>query len=245
MFLVPPIGFVKKQGAAGPVAATLVGSNFDSNSSGDSTVAVSVPTHSENDLLVFVWFGDGGGSANIASTPSGWTNDWNASGALESGNSYFYVSHRVAGASEPGSYQWNLSGGSEEGYGVMFSMTSVNTSTPIDQITGQLLNGGGVSSSHTAPNITTTADLTRPISIWFFNRQGGSTKSNSTPPTGMSEIQDLASGIGGIGRGDLGLYICYDNTAVTPAGAYSGKTVSSETDVRSYAITMGIRASGT
>lgn len=246
MFLIPSIGFVKKKGPPpSPVAASYVAQEFDANSNGEGTVTVSVPTHSEGDLLVFVWFGDGGSAADIISAPSGWTNAWDANTPLESNSSFFYVDYRIAGASEPASYQWGLSGSSEEGYAVMFSFTSINPSNPIDQIAGQLLNGGNISASHTAPSITTTTDLTVPVSIWMLNRNVNNSQGYISEPTGMTQISNLASGTGGTGRNDLGLFIAYDLTAVTPAGGYSGKTITSASDVRSYAITLGIRAAGT
>ena len=97
---------------------------------------------------------------------------------------------REATGSEPSQYSFTLSsGGSDTASGAIGAYSGVDMANPIDAFGGQT---NGTSTSVVAPSITTTvADAT--LIGFFAVRDDGAI----TPPGGMTERWDVASGTGG------------------------------------------------
>jgi MSHA biogenesis protein MshQ len=92
----------------------------------------------------------------------------------------------VAGASEPANYTWTMStSGFGGAVGGIASFSGVDTATPYDDEAG---NATPSSANHTAPSVTTTLDDGMLVTIHEF----ASSKA-WTPPTGMTEMVDVAS----------------------------------------------------
>ena len=116
--------------------------------------------------------------------PSGWT----AVPSTDRANSKWVRIHawfKVAGASEPSSYTFALTGGSADISGGLLAVSGAGSS-PINASGSQT--NGGQSSSVSAPSITTTV----PSALLVF---GGACNAASsfTAPAGMSEQWDRAS----------------------------------------------------
>lgn len=240
MFLVPPPGLMKPKIIVEP--AVFVAAASAGNSSGSSSITVSKPTGTqEDDLLVFFWFGQGGSAAQIISRPSGWANKYSATDPNQDGTAAFFdCDTLIAGAAEPASYTWTLSGGGEEGLGAILAYRPAHA-TQLDVITGADLNGGAAGASFQAPNVTTNQDQARMVSMWALNGQGTNPPGGATP-AGMTQRVLINSGIG---RNDLEMLIAEDNTLQSPAGLYTGQTLLTSNTSFAHGITLGIRALGT
>jgi MSHA biogenesis protein MshQ len=118
-------------------------------------------------------------SATIA-TPAGWTlvrRVDNASGQTIS----LAVFRKIAGAAEPGSYTWNVSGATWALGGIQ-SFTNVDTTNPVDVENGQATSSGF---THATPSVTTTVANTMVVTSHTF-----ATSTTWTPPGGMTEAFD-------------------------------------------------------
>jgi MSHA biogenesis protein MshQ len=129
--------------------------------------------------------GHRGGSRRSMTPPSGWA----AVPGTDRSNAKEIRIHawfKVAGASEPASYTFTLTGGAGVDIsGGVFAVSGAGPS-PINASGGQ--SNGGASSAVSAPSITTTA----PSALLVF---GGACNNASsfTPPTGMTEQWDRAT----------------------------------------------------
>jgi hypothetical protein len=108
--------------------------------------------------------------------PAGWTL------IRQDGSAYSYV--RVAGGSEPSSYQWTFPANHTAAGGIV-AYAGVDTVTPIQASTGQ---ENGKSVNLTAPSVTTTKPGTMVIGFFGVMKQ-----TSVTRPAGMKERVDVAS----------------------------------------------------
>lgn len=103
-----------------------------------------------------------------------------------SNSSVLKTYYKVAGASEPSSYNWTFSSSNfNSAVGGIASFIGVDTTTPIDADTGSATSS---STSHTAPTVTTTLDDGMLVTVHEY------TSSRAwTPPAGMTEMVDVSS----------------------------------------------------
>lgn len=121
---------------------------FRAASSGETsygmTATINKPTGTaEDDLLVAVLMSDGG-----VSDETGWTTQ--ESGTTTGGYG-FKVMTKIAGGSEPASYEFDITTAPANMAGIILAYSGADTTTPIDV-------DGSTMDSSTAPSVTTTAD---------------------------------------------------------------------------------------
>ena len=128
--------------------------------------------------------------ATVAITPpSGWT----LVRRVDNGtNISLAVYRKVAGASEPASHAWGVSGATYAVAGIQ-SFAGVDTTNPIDVENGQAT---ATSLTHATPSVTTTTANTMLVTAHTF-----ATSTTWNPPTGMTEgydvqVQPVAAGLG-------------------------------------------------
>jgi PKD repeat protein len=120
-------------------------------------------------------------SATIAA-PTGWALVRRIDNAAGQTSLSLAVFHKVAGAGEPASYTWNVSGATWAVGGIQ-SFVNVDAVNPIDVENGQATPGGF---THATPSVTTTVANTMVVSSHTF-----ATSTTWTPPTGMTEAFDV------------------------------------------------------
>jgi hypothetical protein len=102
--------------------------------------------------------------------PSGWTLLQDTVGAPGTGNAYHtQVWWKLAGASEPASYAWTVSGGPWVDIGVL-AYTNVNQTSPIDVSASR---NAGTTSAPTTPAVTTSGANEMVVAL-FVNFESGS-----------------------------------------------------------------------
>lgn len=117
--------------------------------------------------------------------PAGWV--LVANGCLNSGTALSQaVYYKVAGASEPAGYTWSFTSGRASGGIAAFR--EVNSVTPIDVAGGQ---ANASSTNIVAPSVTTTFANTMLVGLFGLARADA-----ISPPAGMTEAYDRASGGG-------------------------------------------------
>ena len=125
--------------------------------------------------------------------------------------------YRVAGGSEPASYDWTFTGTGYAGaVGGILSFSGVDISNPIDMEGGVAT---PISGNHTTPTITTITANTMLVGSFEYT----SSTSNWTPPAGMTEAVDRASQTAPNNAG-ISLEMTYE--ARTAAGATGTRTAS-------------------
>ena len=133
----------------------------------------------ENDVLI-ASISARPSSATIAA-PAGWVlvrRVDNAAGATTS----LAVFRKVAGAAEPSSYAWDVSGATWAVGGIQ-SFLNVDTANPIDVENGQATSAG---LTHATPSVTTTVAHAMVVTSHAF-----ATSTTWTPPAGMTEAFDV------------------------------------------------------
>ena len=124
-------------------------------------------------------------NASTVATLAGWTLllSTNQTGT---NTSRLYTFYRIAGAAEPASYIWTVSGANIGAVAAIASFTGVDISlSPIDASAGQTT---ASSLTHTAPSLTTTVAGDMLVTVHEF-----ASARNWTPPAGMTERVDRAS----------------------------------------------------
>lgn len=236
MFLVPPIGLTGQKAAIISPPAFIAAATA-TNGSGSPNVTVNKPSGTvDDDVMIFFWFGAGGGAADITSRPSGWGNQVNASASLGGFSSFFDCDTKVA-SSEGSSYQWSLNGGSEEGLACILTYRPAHA-TQLDASTNAAM--GSSSSNHTPPNVTTIQDQAMVLAAYMYNSSSGS-DSVSSPPSGMTSRVSINGSA--VSRSDLLLNV-YEEVQVS-AGLYPGNQITYTNTGDGYGISAAIRASGT
>jgi hypothetical protein len=170
-------------------------------------------------LLAQIVVYDGSGS-DVPTPPSGWTvirHD-----AKTNGNqitSWLY--YKVAGASEPASYGWNI--GSNWAAGVIGAWRGASTS-PLDNSSGTAV-GGSSPLAAAAPSLTPGAD--NELQVYFYGAQSHAGP-NLALSSALNQRFDIVSSKEGfsLAMGDLAAFSAGNPSATYPATAsMSGTTI--------------------
>ena len=145
--------------------------------------------------------------------PAGWTLVGSSTNAAATANS-LAVYQRIAGAAEPGAYQWTFSGGAlTYAAGGIQTFSGVDTTVPID-----VSNGAATASAltHATPSVNTTGANTMIVTAHTF-----ASSATWTPPAGMTEAYDrpIPVAAGAAGQSIEGSFV-----AQAAAGATGTKT---------------------
>jgi hypothetical protein len=167
---------------AGAPTVRSVSSSIANHPSSSLTIAKPAGTTQGDVLLAFG--GHQSGSATNLAAPAGWTAVPNTDYS-DANNARIHAWYKIAGAIEPASYTFTLSGGGQAIAGGMMAITGA-TATPINASLGQV--NGTNSIFLTAPSITTTAAKTLLV-------YGGAVNApvSITPPGFMHEQFDVAT----------------------------------------------------
>ena len=167
---------------ARPAAAQATFRAAASASATTGNITITKPTGTvENDVLI-ASIGVRPNTTGIT-PPTGWTLVRRVDTTGPDANS-LAVYRLAAGASEPASYTWTLTGVSASSGGIQ-SFTGVDTTTPIDVENGQTTASG---LSHATPSIVTTLPNTMLVTSHTF-----ASTSTWTPPAGVTESVDAGS----------------------------------------------------
>jgi RHS repeat-associated protein len=163
----------------------------------------------ENDVLIAA-LGFRPSSATIT-PPSGWTLvrrvDNNGSGGAQSS---LAVYRKVAGASEPASYAWDVTGAFGAAGGIQ-AFLNVDTANPVNVENGQAT---AASLSHATPSVTTTSPNTMLVTAHSYG-----SPTTWTAPTGMTEAVDTLAG---------GHSLIASHVLQPPAAATGAKTATAD-----------------
>lgn len=176
-------------GSIGPISGT-----FSSNPGVSNGVLIALRPKALS-LTINVPSGTAAGDVMIAaiavspntptiSTPTGWTLVRTLS-QTSTTTSRLAIFRRVATASEPSSYSWTLSTTFTGTVGGITTFSGVDNTTPISVENGQITSS---STTQTTPSITTTFSSSMLVGIFSYASAG-----TWTPPTGMTEVVDIAS----------------------------------------------------
>jgi MSHA biogenesis protein MshQ len=147
------------------------------------SIAIPVPTGTVQNDVMIASIGVRPSTSGITA-PSGWTLVRRIDNASTVSNS-LAIYRRVAGASEPGSYTWTLSGDAFSAGGIQ-SFENIDTANPIDVENGQTTASG---TAHATPSVTTTVANAMLVTSHTY-----SSNRTWTPPSGMTEAFDFALG---------------------------------------------------
>ena len=168
----PPTGEVVRESVSTTVNPTATASITIAQPSGVAT----------GDVLVACIATNGGGVA-AGGVPSGWTSIASAAGVA---NPHVFGYYHVAGAAEPGSWTWTLSGAIANGGGIA-RYSGVDTATPLD--TAAQTGFGALASTATLPGLTTLT--TGAMLVGCVGVNSSSTTLLITSPTGMTQAWDI------------------------------------------------------
>ncbi len=149
------------------------------------------------------------GSTGVITAPSGWTLINRTDNSTNVGLATYY---HVVGATEPGSYAWNISAPTHASGGITRYM-GVAVASPIDA----LGSATGHSLAPTAPSVTTTHSDDQIVTV--FTIRGGDNTPHFATPAGMTERYDT-------GYNPNGPSLALDDKTQSTAGA-SGTFASS------------------
>ncbi|MEK7426241.1 MAG: hypothetical protein AAB131_20655, partial [Actinomycetota bacterium] len=119
----------------------------------------------------------------VITPPTGWTLVNRIDNASATANS-LAVYRKTAGAAEPSSYVWAISGVSYFVGGIQ-TFSGVDTTTPVDVQNGQTT---AITLTHATPSVVTTVANTMVVTAHTF-----ASSRTWTPPAGMTESFDVAS----------------------------------------------------
>ena len=155
-----------------------------------SSLAISRPSGVQpgDTMIAQIVIYDGTGS-DVPTAPGGWTgirhDSANSNGNQENISSWLY--YKVAGASEPASYAWNLS--SNFAAGAMGAWRGASTTAPIDVASGAAT--GGLSPiSESAPSLTPNNN--NELQTFFYGAQAASAPA-ITPSSSLNQRFNLGS----------------------------------------------------
>ena len=176
-----------------------------------TTVDVSKPTSvASGDLMIASVAVHGGDMAVVSSVPTGWT----LIGSTTNDGSLLLLSYwKIAGGSEPSSYEWQINGQTTAEGGIT-RYTGTHTSDPIDAASGNT----GLGTTATTSAITTTAASDTIVTLFAVD-EGKTTTSGSYfgTPTGMTERYDVSNT-------PFGPSIALDDVVQTTAGSVASKS---------------------
>lgn len=201
-------------GTVGPISATI--------SATEESHGVLVALRNGSRLTIAVPAGTLAGDVMLAAlttspetvpltAPAGWTLIQEVVQTAGTG-SRVATYYRVATASEPASYTWTLSGGHNGAAGGIVSYSGVDPVSPIDVSAGTPT---ASSRFHTAPSLTTTVGGSMLVTVHAY-----ASASTWTPPTGMSERVDIASGAANA----AGVTLEMNDLLLAAAGATGART---------------------
>ena len=149
----------------------------------------------------------------MSGVPSGWT----LIGSTTNDASLLLLSYwKIAGGSEPSSYEWLISG-SLTAEGGITRYTGVNTSNPIDDVAGN----SGLSTTATTSVITTTGASTTIVALFAVDEgKTGTAGSYFGPVTGMTERYDVSN----TAVAAVGPSIALDDASQAAAGTVASKS---------------------
>jgi len=182
----------------------------------------------QGDLLAAVISHQSGNNRSMTA-PAGWT-AIPGTDVWEGSNTHVHGWYRVAGASEPASYTFTLTGGDgRDTAGGIIAISGANQTTPINASAGQS-NGGNASTSVPAPSITTTV----PNALLIYAGTGASA-ATYIPPGNMAEQFDRAT------SGTYRVSIETATQALANSGATGTRTALASTSVRSIGLMFAVR----
>lgn len=194
-----------------------------------ASTSVPRPSVSSGDLMILAVIG-AYGDATIT-PPSGWT----ALASIDQGSAFEHelrLYWKIAGGSEASTYTVAIGGqggGNNFGYGLIWTYTGHDATTPI-QVSATQRNTSS-STSATCPSVTTTSADTTLVCVYV---SGNNSVSNTwTPPSGMTERQDG-------GANPTGFVVGVADLAVASSGATGTKTATSSISGTSNAISFAI-----
>jgi len=217
-------------GAPAPPAGTpTVRSKASSSAPYPSTsLAISKPAGTlAGDLLLATISHQGGSQRNIT-PPAGWTNIPSAD-VSQGSNARIHAWYKVAGASEPASYTFTLTGGGGMSIaGGVMAIQGADSANPINAAGGQSTGSTNVTQL-TAPSITTTKPNTALIYSGAVN-----TPATFTPPQLMPEQWDV------IGAGSYQIATEAAVGGVAVAGATGTRAATLSTSAAGVAIAIAV-----
>jgi hypothetical protein len=149
-----------------------------------NALSIGLPAGAVTNDVMIASIGVGPSTATLT-PPAGWTLVRRIDNANVTANS-LAVYRKVAGATEPGSYAWAVSGASFAVGGIQ-AFFNVDTVNPLDVENGQTTASGV---DHSTPSVTTSVANTMVVTSHTF-----ASSSTWTPPTGMAESFDQSSGV--------------------------------------------------
>ena len=169
----PPTGVIARESIATVVNATAT-----------ATVIVNAPTGIVAGDLLVSCLALNGSSVSATGVPAGWSP---IASVASIANPRIYGYYRIAGASEPTSYQWTLTASVANSAGIA-RYSGVNTSQPLDGAAGTAT--GTSSTTAALPSVTTSVANARLIGCIAVN--SGNASLLITSPAGMSQAWDIA-----------------------------------------------------
>jgi cellulose synthase/poly-beta-1,6-N-acetylglucosamine synthase-like glycosyltransferase len=182
------------------------------NGGGNATsFTIFLPTGLQQGDLMLAAISTRGGSAVTISTDAGWTLIRRVDNGATLSLAIYW---KVAGANE-GDFHFTL-GSQQKAIVDIIAYAGVDPTSPVDVENGQLTAAG---TSHSTPSITTTG--ANEMVVAHF---GNAATSTWTPPTGMTEEDDMATNLGGT---TTNASIETDDVLQASAGATGVKTATS------------------
>ena len=180
-----------------------------SASTSTSSLSINRPAGTVADDVLIAAIGVRPMTATI-SAPSGWTLVRRTDNSVNQGNS-LAVFRKVAGASEPSSYAFDVTGVTEAVGGIQ-AFYNVDTANPVDVENGQATTPA--SNTHATPSVTTTVAGAMLVTAHTYP-----TATTWTPPSGMTEGFDsqLSGGAPNSGQSMEGAYVLQASAAASGA----------------------------
>jgi PQQ enzyme-like repeat protein/putative pyrroloquinoline-quinone-binding quinoprotein len=198
-----------------PAGIAFVAAASAGAASGTLTLTINKPTGTLQNHVMIASIGVRPNTATIT-PPSGWTLVQRVDNANATASS-LAVYYKVAGASEGASYAWTFNTSTGSAGGIQ-TFSGVETTAPIEAEDGQ---NTASSLTHATPSVTTTTARTMIVTSYSF-----ATAATWTPPSGMTEGFDVASGaIASTGQSTEGSYVLQ-----TTPGATGAKTATASND---------------
>ncbi len=215
-----------KPPVTGPAGAPAIRSTANAKANYASTaLTIAKPAGTVAGDLLLATIGHQGGSGSTLTPPAGWTAVPGAD-ASDGTNVRMRAFYRIATASEPASYQFNLSNGMSLAGGIA-SITGAHPTSPINAAAGRVTSSN--STAITAPSLTTTVANTRVIYAGGINSPGV-----FDPPTGMSEHWDVTT------SGAYNVATEFASAGQAAAGATGTKTANLAQSARGAALLIAI-----
>lgn len=156
---------------------------------GGTSLSPAKPAGTAADDLLIAGVAVNGGSDVTITPPPGWILIRRTDNGKDIGEAVYY---KVAGASEPATYNWTVSPSSKWSIGIS-AYRGVDTTAPINADAAQ---ANPSSTSAVAPSVTTTVAGAMLVGI-FVSKAGSTAGHSADPPAGMTERYDVNTQDGG------------------------------------------------